>query len=125
MIQHTSIDAYHKIEADGLLSRRRWEVYDYIFKLQPCSIGDILAGLARQGQNTGTYSGRISELLALGVIEPWGEKVDHRTGHSVILWHTTGNLPGALPKKETKTQAIARLMKENQELRRQLAAVPA
>jgi len=91
-VELTSIEAYQTIRDNGLLSKRRWQVYDFIYRNQPCTLNAIIQGLARTGQNTGAISGRISELRRLSVIEPCGDQVAP-TGHRVLLWRTTRGLP--------------------------------
>ena len=119
-VRETSIEAYHKIVNNGLLSKRRMEVYDFIFHNQPVSLNTIIAALSRPGFNTGSYSGRISELERLGVIEPQGQIVAPQTKHIVLLWVTTDNLPGVLPKFESKADIIKRQAKEIERLQRDL-----
>lgn len=120
MIQETSREAYNTIKANGLLSKRRFEVYEFIAQTGPCSINRLLSEKAWAGKNTGSLTGRISELRDMGVIAPWGEEVAP-TGHRVILWTITKNLPVRRPKSETKTRIIERLTKENEDFKALLA----
>jgi hypothetical protein len=113
VIQETSIAAYNKILENGLLSKKRLEVYREIFRYQPISINKLIMNLAKEGQNTGCITGRISELQALGVIEPWGTEIAP-TGHEVMLWRTTDNLPGKLPKKKTRKQLEMEILRLTQ-----------
>jgi predicted transcriptional regulator len=108
VIQQTSVDAYWTIVKNGLLSKKRMQVYEEIHKFQPISINKLIMNLSRPGLNTGSITGRISELQRLGVIEPWGTEIAP-TGHEVILWKTTGNLPGKIPQKKTRRQLEKRI----------------
>jgi hypothetical protein len=103
VIQQTSVDAYKTITDSGLLSRKRMEVYEEIYKFQPISINTLIRNLCVTGYNTGSITGRISELQRLGVIAAWGTEIAP-TGHEVILWKTTDQLPGKIPKKPTRKQ---------------------
>jgi hypothetical protein len=119
MIRETSVEAYDEIKENGLLSERRFEVYDFIARNGPCSINKLLQDKAWIGRNTGSLTGRISELERMGLIVPWGKETAP-TGHRVILWEITKNLPSKLVVLETKTQTINRLQKEVVELRSEL-----
>ena len=88
-IRQTSIDCYNQIKADGLLSKRRLEVYEAIFKNAPCSASEIF-----NVKNLKTnQSGRFTELRDLGVIYEKGIKKCSVTGKNVIEWDLTDNLP--------------------------------
>jgi hypothetical protein len=117
MIQQTSVDAYKTITANGLLSKKKMQVYEEIFKFQPISINQLIMNLSRPGLNTGSITGRISELQKLGVIEAWGTEIAG-TGHEVILWRTTDSLPGKLPKKPTRKQLEMEILRLTQIVRR-------
>lgn len=92
-MRQTSIDAYNKIRSEGLLSTRRFEVYDYIFKHGPCTAKDVIRAKQPPGTSGGTYTSRFSELERLGVIKDIGTVKCKHTGLSVTLWETTDNLP--------------------------------
>ena len=88
-IRQTSIDCYNQIKAEGLLSKRRLEVYEAIFKNAPCSASEIF-----NVKNLKTnQSGRFTELRDLGVIYEKGIKKCSVTGKNVIEWDLTDNLP--------------------------------
>ena len=116
MTRETSIEAYHAIRDNGLLSNRRFEVYEYIALNGPCTINRMLADKAKAGRNTGSLTGRISELNRMNVIRECGYEIAP-TGHRVTIWETTPDLPGELPKKETKLEAIMRLEQELRKLK--------
>lgn len=114
--QQTSIEAYHEIIRNGLLRTSQLRVYEYIYRHQPCTINQMLADLAKPGQNTGSLTGRISDLSRMGAIRVAGKVKASSTGHNVYLWEVTGRLPEKLKKTETKAEAIARLLKRVVEL---------
>jgi len=96
-IRQTSIDAYNEILFNGLLSKRRWEVYNFLYQNGPLTAEEIRVALCPNLGNGITP--RLSELKALGVIVEVGTK-KNPSGMEAILWDVTGNLPIALPKKE-------------------------
>tara|TARA_R110002126_G_scaffold13983_1_gene59503 strand:+ start:213 stop:680 length:468 start_codon:yes stop_codon:yes gene_type:complete len=101
--QRTSLEIYHKIK-DGLLPKRRFQVYDIIYKHGPLTLNQILTIAQRESRvlNTGAYSGRISELVEHGVIEDVGTTECPVSGNSAILWEATDKLPMPLKRKEKK-----------------------
>lgn len=95
MTRQTSIEAYHTIKENGLLSERRWQVYDLVFRHGPLT-GNQLIQLARKEYpmlNTGAFNIRLSELRKMGVVEEIRTVVCPVTGHNVIEWDVTDRLP--------------------------------
>lgn len=94
MTKDTRIDAYIEIKENGLLSKRRFEVYEIIAKYGPINCRQII-NWASKGSvtNTGAFSGRLSELEKLGVIAEHHQGKCPITGHRTIFWVTTGKLP--------------------------------
>ena len=115
MIRETSLEAYRKIKENGFLSRRRFEVYEFVALNGPCTINTILKKLSVQGNNTSSYTSRLGELRDMGVLQEVGKEIAP-TQNSVILWDITERMPVKLVKKETKSQAIKRLEKQVAEL---------
>jgi hypothetical protein len=114
MTRETSIEAYHKIEAEGLLSRRRWEVYDFVYKHGPVIVRDAWKSIA-PGTSTGSISTRFSELERMGVLKEVGQQLDESTGMTVILWDVTENLPREIEKEKipaTKIELINALCEQ-------------
>lgn len=104
MTRQTSIDVYHQIKDNGLLSKLRWEVYDFVFKNGPCTAKDLDLALRSSTQSTGVYTTRLSELRDAGVLEEVGETACKFTGHTVILWDVTASLPRKLEKDKLPTR---------------------
>jgi len=119
-MRRTSISAYREIEANGLLSKRRMEVYSWLFKNGPASAADAYRELVKgQSINPSSYLSRFSELRDLGVVyELEKKKVDPVTGMEVIVWDVTDRLPTkkAAPKRKTRKQ----LEQENEYYRAKL-----
>jgi hypothetical protein len=111
MTRTTSIQAYHKIKDEGLLSQRRWEVYDALFKHGPKTGGElfnICGGVVK-----GSVCARLTELRDLGVAYEQGTKTCDLTGQTAILWDVTDKLPkkknGSAIKPPTRNELIAEL----------------
>lgn len=105
MTRRTSAQAYRRIEEDGLLSRRRWQVYDILYKHGPLTANEIVR-YARRYHPTANQTGfnaRLSELKRIGVAVEVGEKPDAVSGQKCFLWDVTDALPLKLPKKEQRT----------------------
>ena len=43
MIRKTSIECYNQIKQEGLLSKKKLQVYEAILKLAPCTSGEAFA----------------------------------------------------------------------------------
>jgi len=97
--RQTSIDCYNKIKQEGLLSKRRLQVYESIFNYAPCTASEVF-----NEKNLKTnQSGRFTELRDLGVIYEKGERLCSVTGRNVIEWDLTDRLPVNV-KKSNKTK---------------------
>ena len=83
--RQTSIDCYNKIKQDGLLSRRRFEVYEALLSSAPCTSSEAIRN-AKTTFGVFGVSSRFTELRDLGVIFEKGEKKCTITGRNVIEW---------------------------------------
>lgn len=101
--RQTSVDAFREIESSGLLSRLRFEVYRWLYENGPATAKEVELGLKKGIESTGVWSTRLSELKRLGVIEEIGKTQCKFSGHEVIEWDVTANLPRKLEKKSSKT----------------------
>tara|TARA_R110002012_G_scaffold222389_1_gene394236 strand:+ start:57 stop:476 length:420 start_codon:yes stop_codon:yes gene_type:complete len=90
--RQTSIDCYNKIKQDGLLSRRRFEVYEALLSSAPCTSSEAIRN-AKTTFGVFGVSSRFTELRDLGVIFEKGEKKCTITGRNVIEWDLTDRLP--------------------------------
>ena len=91
-MKQTSINCYNQIKANGLLSKRRFEVYEKLISIAPCTASEL--------QNSMDYNNggrdcmkRLSELRDLGVIYEKTERKCNVTGKIVIEWDLTDKLP--------------------------------
>jgi hypothetical protein len=83
MTRRTSIDAFHRIESEGLLSKRRFEVYSALFLHGPATIAEVCARVATPASER-SFSPRFAELRDMGVVYEVGERVCSITGNNVI-----------------------------------------
>lgn len=90
MARQTSIDCYNQIKAEGLLSKRRFEVYEAIYKNAPCTTNEALKDIYSGSHGVGS---RTTELRDLGVIYEKSIKKCTVTGRNVIEWDLTDKLP--------------------------------
>lgn len=117
MTRQTTIDCYNQIKAEGLLSKRRMEVYEAIFKNAPCTTNEALKDIYSGSHGVGS---RTTELRELGVIYERRTRKCNVTGRVVIEWDLTDKLPkDTKPKsnpkqqrKDTALEALRQLYKD-------------
>lgn len=98
----TSIETYYRIRDEGLLSKRRWQVYDSLYRLELATGAMVAQRVKEQHGSWGhseTIRNRLTELRDQGVIAEVGKGPCPINGNSVIWWATNNNLPSKLPKK--------------------------
>lgn len=105
MIRETSIDAYHFIKENGLLVKRKWEIYNFMFNHGPLSCRQAIKLLSQQQNSkfhmSQSYSPRFCELRDEGYFrEVEGGTVDPDTRRPVILWDVTSRVPEKIEKKK-------------------------
>jgi len=100
MNRPTSRFAYHTIKTNGLLSRRRFQVYQALYLNGGMTQGEAHAWIKKQGNKVQaqSLSPRYAELERLGVVWPSYTRPCRITGHKCIVWTVTNRLP-----KEDKT----------------------
>jgi len=108
MIRKTSIEIFNKIKANGLLSKRRFEVYECIFNNGPSTALEILDKLDLKTNQ----SGRFTELSDRGCITAVGTKKCSITGNQSLSWDVTCDLPRYTPRVLTKKQKKKKLLKD-------------
>lgn len=113
-MRQTSVEAYNTIKENGLLSLRRWQIYDILFHHGPLTAGEIFdRGI---GIVKGSVCARLTELRELGIVSEIGEKKWSSTGHTGILWDVTKGLPVTPEKTESKNKIITALRARVKEL---------
>jgi hypothetical protein len=91
-MRQTSIDCYNAIKADGLLSKRRFETYEAMVKIAPCTASEVQKSINYFNGGRDCMK-RISELNKLGVIYDKGTRACNVTGRNVVEWDLTDRLP--------------------------------
>lgn len=103
VVRSTSADAYRKIRDEGLLSERRWQVYDALFAHGPCTGMELLEAMRRDGARSSFVDSqvraRLNELREIGCAKELGTTVCRVTGQKVILWDVTEAMPTEPEKK--------------------------
>lgn len=89
MVRETSIECYNEIKSNGLLTKRRLEVYQAIYNSAPCTASEVF-----KANNLETnQSGRFTELRNLGVIYEVRTRKCNITNRTAIEWDLTDRLP--------------------------------
>ena len=60
--RQTSIDCYNKIKQEGLLSKRRLEVYEAILKNAPCTTNEALKDLYSGSHGVGSRTTELRDV---------------------------------------------------------------
>lgn len=108
MTRSTSIEVYYQIKEEGLLSRERMRVYQWLFHNGPATAGEAAAGLGAVRNDVAT---RLTELRNRRVAQELGERACRVTGRPVICWDVTAHLPVEPPKvpRLTRKQLLERI----------------
>jgi len=101
MIQRTSLEVYHRIKSEGLLSQLRFEVYEILFRHGPLTAGEVWSRYFRERRQRSSISARMSELERRGAIVVHEARACGYTGNTSIAWRTTNNIPSEID-TETK-----------------------
>jgi hypothetical protein len=105
-IRQTSIDCYTQIKQEGLLSKRRLEVYEALLSTAPCTSSEAIRN-AKTTFGVFGVSSRFTELRDLGVIYEKDVRSCRVTGRNVIEWDLTDRLPVNIKKtNKTKKQRV-------------------
>jgi hypothetical protein len=101
-IRQTSIEVFHQMEEK--LSERRWEAYKILFEYGPMTSNEIFEHARLHGNPNYRHNtnARMTELRDLGVVKEVGKRPCGVTGHVVIEWDVTGELPKQEEKKVSK-----------------------
>lgn len=103
MIRQTSINSFNKIKSEGLLSIRRWQVYDILYNHGPATGNELLIHFRKKYGtlygNSPVVTSRLGELRDLGVAQELGTKICTITGQTVINWDVTDSLPKTIKSK--------------------------
>jgi hypothetical protein len=109
----TSVQVYQQIEAEGLLSKMRWQVYSWLFKNGPATGSEVNEGLDMPHGHK-----RLSELQQQGVVIEVGTKECSVSGREAISWDVTDSLPKTFIPSKRKTKIDIELQEALEENRR-------
>lgn len=103
--------AYAHIKATGLLSERRFQVYNHVYMHGPCTGTDVSRSIP------GGWK-RLSELQELGLVEEIGDTKCPYSGETVSLWDVTDHVPttGKLVRPKKACARCAQLEAQLKEL---------
>tara|TARA_R110002049_G_scaffold231127_2_gene403420 strand:+ start:17841 stop:18266 length:426 start_codon:yes stop_codon:yes gene_type:complete len=99
-MRQTSIQCYHQIKREGLLSKRRIQVLESLLAIGQCTAGELERHINSNYNVRGGWK-QLSILREQGVVQELGTRPCTITGRNVIEWDMTGNLP-VKPKKTKK-----------------------
>lgn len=99
MIRDTSIEAYNTIKNNGLLSERRFQVYEVLFAHGPATAMELRRFFPK-GFVDSQIRARLNELRQLGCARESKERPCSVTGMNVIEWEVTDKLPVKFEKSE-------------------------
>ena len=108
-VRRTSIEVYHRITSEGLLSTKRKQVYDILYEhgnLTGSQVAKIFKSKHPSSEHSESIRNRITELVQQKVVMEHGTIECPITGNTVLLFGTTDSLPEKIPTKETKKQRI-------------------
>lgn len=97
-VRRTSVEAYREIEAQGLLSPKRWEIYCILYQYGPLTANEVFRRLQGSSRiNQANIATRLHEMREMGCVYEVRQRPCSVTGMEVIEWDVTDNLPTALP----------------------------
>jgi hypothetical protein len=116
MSRETSAECYREIVENGLVSKKRLEVYQIVYKSGPMTSAEVYLELT-QGRRVNAISqsrARFTELRQMDLLQEKGTKKCSVTGKTAILWDVTANMPRKLQatgktKQKKKEEALESL----------------
>jgi len=105
-MRQTSISCYNTIKSNGLLSKRRFQAYEFLCNHAPCTASELQAKMVYKDGGRDVQK-RLSELRKSGVISEKRVRECRITGQKVIEWELTNKLPKKIrPITTTKSHRI-------------------
>lgn len=107
----TSVKAFKKINASGLLRKMQLEAYNILYNHGPLTANEVyrLSGHSSNSERH-SFPQRIGELTVKGVVTEVGEKRCEITNRKVIVYDVTSKLPLDLPKRLTKSEKVSEIL---------------
>lgn len=111
-VRSTSFHVYHQIKDEGLLSERRWQIYDALWQLdKPSSANEVHRYIIKQPRfqlaNMNVIT-RLGELRDSGAVAEIGEFPCSVNSNVVTFFEITGKLPRSFVKPEGRVQRLRR-----------------
>jgi len=107
MTRDTSLEAYKKIKENGMLGKRKMEIYDVVFRHGPLTANEAFNILKLEKYRNLNFdsntNSRFTELRDCGCLQEVGKKKCKITGNTVILWDVTKSLPVKMEKPKRQT----------------------
>lgn len=98
----TSAAVFYEIEANGLLSAKRFEIYKILFIHGPLTAAEVAREM--RGEKSASVGAnvhaRLCELRRMLAVEELGERQCRITGNNVILWDVTDKIPKKIEKEK-------------------------
>jgi len=119
MVRETSVEVYNRITNQGLLPKKRIQVYKIIYQGGALTGSQIAQRYKQQyptAQHSESIRNRITELVQQGVVDEVGTVECPITKNRVLQFKTNNSLPVKLTQKITKKQKISKALKEITEL---------
>ncbi len=106
--RETSILAYNQMKESGVLGKRRWEVYDWLYDHGPATTRRVTDALTfGTTSDSDCYRPRLAELDQMGVIRCVGETVCELTKMTVKVWDVTSKVATEKPAPKAKKAKAA------------------
>lgn len=109
MTRRTSAATYRQIEAEGLLSRQRWQVYSLLYDKGPATARELAEALRAATPSIRdarcVVTRRLPELRDMGVVVELPTRECRVSGREAIVWDVTDALPTPLPDKPKLSKA--------------------
>ena len=114
MVRDTSKEIYNKIVSNGLLSKKRLQIYDIIYNLGSMT-GSQVAQIYKENYNASQHSesirNRITELTQQGVVKEVKTGDCPITGKKVLWFDVTSKLPVKIQRQATKKEKKDEVLK--------------
>jgi hypothetical protein len=91
MTRETSIRVFNQIKEEGILCKRKLQVYQALFDQGPLTQSEVINIFGTKLSNS--IRPRFAELERMGAIQVTGERVCTVTGRMVLTWDVTKNMP--------------------------------
>lgn len=108
-VRQTSRLAYHTLVTQGLLPKRRREVYAALFAAGPCTGSELWRFMEREGTGIrGNVRARLTELRDAGLAREVEQRPCRVTGQVALVWDVTdAAVPAPIPRNiSVRRQAL-------------------